>query len=44
MNSKGYTNVSRWGGGKVYHGKSEKGELKVMKFEELKCVQTLTGN
>ena len=42
MNSKGYTNVS--GGGKVYHGESAKGELKVMKFEELKCVQTLTGN
>ena len=39
MNSKGYTNVS---GGKVYHGKCAKGELKVMKFEELKCVQTLT--
>ena len=44
MNSKGYTNVSGGGGGKVYHGESAKGELKVMKFEELKCVQTLTGN
>ena len=43
MNSKGYTNVSG-GGGKVYHGESAKGELKVMKFEELKCVRAVTGN
>ena len=44
MNSKGYTKV--WGGGanKVYHGRCANGELKVMEFEELKCVRALMGN
>ena len=42
MNSKGYTKV--WGVNKAYNGRCANGELKVMEFEDLKCVRTLMGN